>query len=76
MNMKSVLTLKKIKLMISGEAMRHRKVRQMPNKLLSPKKFAHHVLLLFLPFRDEKHLLSGFPPLYQNKLQEKESKVL
>ena len=43
----------------------------MPNKLLSPEKFAHHVLLLFYPFRDEKELLSGFPPpLYQNKLQE------
>ena len=33
-------------------------------------KFAHHVLLLFYPFRDEKELLSGLPPLYQNKLQE------
>ena len=36
----------------SGEAMRCRKVRRilrchMPNKLLSPEKFAHHVLLLF-----------------------------
>ena len=41
-----------------------------PNKLLSPDKFAHHVLLLFYPFRDEKELLSGFPPIYQNKLQE------
>ena len=28
-----------------------------------------NVLLLF--FRDEKQLLSDFPPLYQNKLQEK-----
>ena len=28
------------------------------------------MLLLFYPFRDEKELLSGFPPLYQNKLQE------
>ena len=42
----------------------------MLNKLLSPEKFAQHVLLLFYPFRDEKELLSGFPPLYQNKLQE------
>ena len=42
-----------------------------PNKLLSPDKFAHHVLLLFYPFREEKELLSGFPPLYRNKLQEK-----
>ena len=28
------------------------------------------MLLLFYPFGDEKELLSGFPPLYQNKLQE------
>ena len=61
--------------MISGETMRYCKVRtvlqyHVPNKLLSPEKFAHHVLLLFYPFRDEKELLSGFPPLYQNKLQE------
>ena len=28
------------------------------------------MLLLFYPFRDEKELLLGFPPLYQNKLQE------
>ena len=27
-------------------------------------------MLLFFPFRDEKQLLSGCPPLYQNKLQE------
>ena len=55
--------------------MRYCKVRtvlqyHVPNKLLTPEKFAHHVLLLFYPFRDEKELLSGFPPLYQNKLQE------
>ena len=42
----------------------------MSNKLLSSKEFAHRVLLLFYPFRDEKELLSGFPPLYQNKLQQ------
>ena len=42
----------------------------MPNKLLSPGKFAHHVMLLCFPFRDEKQLLSGCPASYQNKLQE------
>ena len=52
-----------------------RKVRRIlryhvPNKVLHPEIFAHHVLLLFYPFRDEKKLLSGLPPLYQNKLQE------
>ena len=30
------------------------------------------MLLLFQPFRDEKELLSSFPPVYQNKLQEEE----
>ena len=42
----------------------------MPNKLLHPEKFAHYVMLLFFPFRDEKELQSGCPSFYQNKLQE------
>ena len=61
--------------MISGETVRCCKVRQIlryhiPNKLLSPAKFPHHLLLLFSPFRDEEELLSGFSPMHQNKLQE------
>ena len=61
--------------MISAERMRCRKVRSILryhvlNKILYSEKFDHHVLLLFYPFRDEKELLSGLPPLYQNKLQE------
>ena len=61
--------------MISGERMRCHKIRgilwyHVPNKILYPEKFAHHVLLLFCPFRDENELLSGLPPFYQNKLQE------
>ena len=44
----------------------------MSNKLLSPEKFAHHVLLLFYPFRYEKDLLSSFPPMFQNRLQEEQ----
>ena len=61
--------------MIPVETMRCHQVRRflqyhVSNKLSLPEKFAHHVLLLFYPFRDEKELLSGFPPLYQNKLQE------
>ena len=68
---------KRIKSMISGETMRCRKVKRIiryhvPNKILSPEKFAHDDLLLFYPFRDEKDLLSGFPPMYQNKLQEEQ----
>ena len=42
----------------------------MSNKLLSLEKIAHHVLLVFFLFRDEKQLVSGCPPLHQNKLQE------
>ena len=57
--------------MISGETIICRKVRRIsryhvPNKLLSPEKFAYHVLLLFYPFRDGKELLSGFPLMHQN----------
>ena len=63
----------KIKVLISGQTMPCHKVRQIfpyqvPNKLLSPEKFAHHILLLCFAFRDEKQLLSGCPTLYQNKL--------
>ena len=61
--------------MISEETMWCGKVRRIlryhvPNKLLSPEKLPHHVLLLFYPFRDEKESLSGFSPMYQNKLKE------
>ena len=41
-----------------------------PNKLLSPQKFIHHVMLLFIPFCYEKQLLSVCPSLCQNKRQE------
>ena len=43
---------------------------QVTNEVLCAEKFAHHVLLLFYLFREERELLSDFPPLYQNKLQE------
>ena len=42
----------------------------MPNKLLAQDTFAHHMLLLFYPFRDEKEMLLCFPPLHQNKLRQ------
>ena len=41
-----------------------------PNKVLSPEKFAFHVLFVFYQFRDKKELPSRFPIMYQNKLQE------
>ena len=72
---KKCLYSRKIKLMISGETMRCRKVRQILryhvlNKLTSPEEFAHHVILLFFSCRDEKQLLSDCSSLYQNKVQE------
>ena len=48
----------------------------MPNKFLSPEKFTHHVVLLFCPFRDEKELLTGFPPMYQKMREEGVQDVL
>ena len=41
-----------------------------PNKETSPEKYAHHMLFMHYPFRDEKELLSGNPPTYVNKLSE------
>ena len=61
--------------MTLGEKMRfQRRILRchVPNKLSSPEIFAHHVLLLYYPFRDVKDLLSGFPLMYQNKLQEEQ----
>ena len=49
-------------LMISRESMQCRKVKQIcqyyvPNKLLSPEKFAYHLLLLFYMFRGENECI-------------------
>ena len=41
-----------------------------PNNSLYPGKYAHHLLILFYPFWDEKDLLSGCLSLHQNKLLE------
>ena len=41
-----------------------------PNNSLYPGKYAHHLLILFYQFWDEKDLLSGCLSLYQNKLLE------
>ena len=53
---------KQIKMMISGEKMWCRKVSiilryHVPNKIVYPERFAHHVLFLLYPFRAEKVLL-------------------
>ncbi|XP_066911767.1 uncharacterized protein [Clytia hemisphaerica] len=52
---------KKIPLMNSKECMRCRKVRKVlrtytPNRHLYPEKYAHHLLMLFYPFRKEEDL--------------------
>ena len=52
---------KEIKSKTSGETMKCRKVRRallyyVPKRILSLKKFAHYVLLLFYSFRDKKEL--------------------
>ena len=44
----------------------------MTNTNFIARKISLQMLLLFQPFRDEKELLSRFPPVYQNKLQEEE----
>ena len=72
--MKSVPTPPR--LMISGRTMRCRKARRIlryhvPKKLFSQEKFAHNVLLLFYPFRDEKELSSDFSTIYNKTLQDK-----
>ena len=72
MNYEEYFYPQKTKLTISGETIRCGKAERIlryhvPNKLLSPERFAHHSLLLFYPFRDRNEF---FPPIYQNKLQE------
>ena len=41
-----------------------------PNKETKPEEYAHHMLFMYYPFRDEKELLSGNPPTYASKLSE------
>ena len=41
-----------------------------PNKETKPEEYAHHMLFMYYPFRDEKELLSGNPPTCASKLSE------
>ena len=57
---------KDIKL-LSNEKMKCRKTPYVlqyyvPNKETKPWEYAHHMLFMYYPFRDEKELLSGNPP--------------
>ena len=63
---------KDIKL-LSNEKMKCRKTPYVlqyyvPNKETKPEEYAHHMLFMYYPFRDEKELLSGNPPTYASKL--------
>ena len=58
--------------MNSNDKMRCRKVRRVlryhtPNKHQYPEKYAHHLLLLFCPFRSKNELLGGTSHTYQEK---------
>ena len=64
-----------IKLLNSNEEMRRCKVRRVfryhiPNKHHYPQKYAHHLLLLFYPFRSENELLGGTSHTYQGIFSE------
>ena len=41
-----------------------------PNKQTQPEEYAHHMLFMYYPFRNENELKSGNPPTYNNKLRE------
>ena len=59
----------------SGERLHYRKVElvlryHVPNKFKDPEGYAHHLLFLFYPFRDECKLKVGQPSSYSSKLRE------
>ena len=41
-----------------------------PNQQTQPEEYAHHMLFMYYPFRNENDLKSGNPPTYSNKLRE------
>ena len=64
---------KDIKLLLNEKmkaAKHHVLLYYVPNKETKPDKYAHHMLFMYFPFRDEKELLSGNPPTYASKLSE------
>ena len=40
------------------------------NQQTQPEEYAHHMLFMYYPFRNENDLKSGNPPTYSNKLRE------
>ena len=64
-----------ISLIFSKEKMKCRKLSSVlqyftPNKNRDYESYAHHLLLLFYPFRDESDLKVGIPPSYTNEIAE------
>ena len=64
-----------IPLMNSKEKLKCRKVKAVlryyvPNRYTCPEKYAHHLLFLFYPFRDEENLKSNISGTFTEKLQE------
>ena len=67
----SVNLLTKVRLMTRNETMKRRKVKAViryhkPNKTTEPERFFHHLLMLYLPCRDENELL-GHDGTYHSK---------
>ena len=65
----------KIKLLVTNEVMKCRKIRAVvrfhtPNKTKEPEKFFHHLLMLYFPWRDEVADLTGTDQTYASKLLE------
>ena len=65
----------KIKLLVTNEVMKCRKIRavvrfHIPNKTKEPEKFFHHLLMLFFPWRDEVPDLTGTDQTYASKFFE------
>ena len=59
----------------SGERLHYFKVElvlqyHVPNKFKDPEGYAHHLLFMFYPFRDESELKVGQPSSYSLKLSE------
>ena len=66
---------KVIPLMSSKEKLKCRKIPfvlqfYVPNEQTQPEEYAHHMLFMYYPFRNENDLKSGNPPTYSNKLRE------
>ena len=65
----------KLLVLPTGERLHYRQVElilryHVPNKFKDPESYAHHLLFMFYPFRDDFELKLGMPPSYSSKLNE------